>query len=744
MRVIKPRVSAVLFSLGGAISVAHGAQLEEVVVTATKTSASLQDVPVAVNAFNAETIQEAGINNANDLAIMTPSLTVTSNSSPFNTKLAIRGIGTSQNDPALEPSVGLFVNGVFMGRSGLGMSDLTDIERIEVLQGPQGTLYGKNTNAGLISVFTKRPSFEGVEGYIEATAGNYNKTQLTVAVTGPISDTVAYRLSGNTHQHDGYYDNVGGNDQNDADDWNIQGKIIWEPSDQLSILLSGSTMGRDVTCCAADVVHENIVQDELENQGYPQDKNDPYDYEIGVNQDSSFDMESSMVSLNIDYDLGWGTLTSISAWSDYDYYSSGDADRSQLDAMYTLEEYSAGESLSQELQLTSSYGGFYYIDIDYMLGLFYYDQEIQRGDGGPTTVLGEDFLTIAGQQGLPGDISTIAQPGDYLFGQNIWDSQTFAVFGQVTLHVADRWHFTGGIRWTEEDREADLFVDNFSTSLAAGDDSLDTLFDLSAEPIDAVLDRNSENRDWLLKAAYDVGDDSMVYASASTGTKSGNFNGVNGTVEEREFDDEFTTSYEVGLKSTLFDSSVRLNAAIFLTEIEDYQTQRGREDGLGTTVVNEGEAETSGIDIQLEARPLSNLTLSAGVIYLHNYEVTEGPSEGRPLLHAADYSGNLGATVVFPLGDGMLFLRGDYTYQDDHITTGVANYQEKDVDDRTLVNMRTGWRNDQWNISIWGKNLTDDEYASLTPGRNAYVGHTAYFLTPPKTYGATVRYNFER
>lgn len=739
MRVIKPRVSAVLFSLGGAISVAHGAQLEEVVVTATKTSASLQDVPVAVNAFNAETIQEAGINNANDLAIMTPSLTVTSNSSPFNTKLAIRGIGTSQNDPALEPSVGLFVNGVFMGRSGLGMSDLTDIERIEVLQGPQGTLYGKNTNAGLISVFTKRPSFEGVEGYIEATAGNYNKTQLTVAVTGPISDTVAYRLSGNTHQHDGYYDNVGGNDQNDADDWNIQGKIIWEPSDQLSILLSGSTMGRDVTCCAADVVHENIVQDELENQGYPQDKNDPYDYEIGVNQDSSFDMESSMVSLNIDYDLGWGTLTSISAWSDYDYYSSGDADRSQLDAMYTLEEYSAGESLSQELQLTSSYG-----DIDYMLGLFYYDQEIQRGDGGPTTVLGEDFLTIAGQQGLPGDISTIAQPGDYLFGQNIWDSQTFAVFGQVTLHVADRWHFTGGIRWTEEDREADLFVDNFSTSLAAGDDSLDTLFDLSAEPIDAVLDRNSENRDWLLKAAYDVGDDSMVYASASTGTKSGNFNGVNGTVEEREFDDEFTTSYEVGLKSTLFDSSVRLNAAIFLTEIEDYQTQRGREDGLGTTVVNEGEAETSGIDIQLEARPLSNLTLSAGVIYLHNYEVTEGPSEGRPLLHAADYSGNLGATVVFPLGDGMLFLRGDYTYQDDHITTGVANYQEKDVDDRTLVNMRTGWRNDQWNISIWGKNLTDDEYASLTPGRNAYVGHTAYFLTPPKTYGATVRYNFER
>ena len=151
------------------------------IVTATKRAESLQDIPVAVNAFNSETLQEAGINNAGDLAIMTPALNINVNQSPFNARMTIRGIGTAQTDPALEPSVGLFVDGVFLGRSGLGMSDLADIERIEVLQGPQGTLYGKNTNAGAISVITKRPNFEDFEGYVEASAGDYSMYRLTAS-----------------------------------------------------------------------------------------------------------------------------------------------------------------------------------------------------------------------------------------------------------------------------------------------------------------------------------------------------------------------------------------------------------------------------------------------------------------------------------------------------------------------------------------------------------------------------------
>jgi iron complex outermembrane receptor protein len=161
-------------STGSSITQAQDGMLEEVIVTATKREAGLQDIAVTVNAFTEETILNAGINSTEDIAILTPSLNVTSNTSPFSARVSIRGVGTSQTDPALEPSVGIFVDGIYFSRSGLGMSELTDIQRVEVLQGPQGTLYGKNTNAGAISITTKKPNLEQTEGYIEVTAGNYD------------------------------------------------------------------------------------------------------------------------------------------------------------------------------------------------------------------------------------------------------------------------------------------------------------------------------------------------------------------------------------------------------------------------------------------------------------------------------------------------------------------------------------------------------------------------------------------
>lgn len=717
--------------------------LEEVIVTAQKRSESLQDVPVAVTAFSADTIQEAGISDTSDIAVMTPSLNANASASPFTTRLTIRGIGTSQSDPALEPSVGMFVDGVFLGRSGLGTSDLTDIERIEVLQGPQGTLYGKNTNAGAISIITKRPNFEEFEGYVEASAGNYSMGKLTATASGPLGDTVAYRLSGNINQRDGYYDNAGAgvDDQNDADDWNLQGKLLWEPTDQLSVLLSAAHVERDSTCCGADSTQSEVVQQALINQGLAPDKNDPYDYKVATDQQDSFSMKSDLVSLHIDYDLDWGTITSITAWNDYNYTTSVDADRSQLDLLnYSTDEYHEGDSLSQELRLDSSFGD----NIDYMVGLFYYEQSTQRGDKSPTITIGEDFITIADQQDLPFPFPTIgfiAQPGDHLRYQNTWDNETIAVFGQATWHLGERWHLTGGLRWTDEERKADLFSESVSTAPLAPAISLISVF---STPIDAKLDRTSDNVDWLAKLAYDIGDSSMIYASASTASKSGNFNGVNGAPEEREFDDEDTISYELGFKSTLLDSRMRLNAAAFYSEIENYQFQAQLETGIGTFVSTAGEVETSGIDIQLEALPLPNLTLTAGLLYMHEYEVTAGPNKGDALPFTADLSGNLGATLVFPLADGGVYLRADYIFMDDHATNVApeADLREQDIQDRELLNARIGWRNDNWNLSLWGKNLTDDEYAVQTANTFLFSGMDAFFLAPPRTYGATLRYDF--
>ena len=770
---VAPLASALALAIYGGGALAQGFALEEVVVTAQKKSENLQDVPVAVQAFSADDIQEAGMYNANDLAVMTPSLHVTSNNTPFNSRFAIRGIGTAQNDPALEPSMGIFVDGVFLGRSGLGMSDLADIERIEVLQGPQGTLYGKNTNAGAISVTTKGPNLEELEGYIETSLGDYDMRRITVSASGPLSDTVAYRLSGNIHQRDGYIENTAGNDFNDADDWNIQGKLLWQPSENLSLRLSGSHVERDTTCCVAEMELSEEVQAELAAQGLPQGKNDPFDYEVANDQEAEFKLKSDLLSLQIEYDLGWGAITSITAWSDYSYTQVSDLDASQLDILSGSQNFS-GDSISQEFRLDSSIGE----NIDYQVGLFYYQQTTQRGEAGDAFTYGDDIDTVLGEvflrpllEGInpalggfvPTAASAFVQPGDMIAGKNIWDNDTLALFGQATWHLQERWHLTAGVRWTEEEREAELLTENFTT--AAGLASItnppypvgvaavaarlagqigNTFVDLSNTPIDAKLDRSSENVDWLLKAAYDIGEESMVYASVSTGSKSGNFNGVSGTVDQREFDDETTLSYELGLKSTLLDSRLRLNAAAFLTQIDDFQSQQGDPNGPGTIVGNEGEVEVSGLDLHIDALPLPNLTLSAGLLYMDKYEITGGDREGDKLAYVSDYTANLAATLVFPVADGSLYLRGDYMYMDEHATnsSNSENLVASDFNDRKLLNAKIGWRNDNWNLSIWGKNLTDDDYATTTTSPQIYSGNTQYFVAAPRTFGATVRYDY--
>ena len=715
--------------------------LEEIVVTATKRAQSLQDVPIAVNAFSAETIEVAGINNAGDLAILTPALNINVNTNPFAARMIIRGVGTAQTDPALEPSVGLFIDGIYLGRTGLGMSDLTDIERIEVLQGPQGTLYGKNTNAGAISVITKKPSFEKSEGYVEASVGNYSMNKLTASASGPLTQNLAYRLSGNINQRDGYYDNSAGVDFNDADDWNIQGKLQWEPTESLSILLSGSRVERDTTCCGADAVQTESVNNELVAQGLSPDSNDPYDYNVQSNADNRFAMESDLLSMTIDYDTGWGAIKSITAWNDYSYRVDQDPDRSELDILTLSNDKSSGDSFSQELRFTASPSD----NVDYMLGVFYLEQNTKRGGDEPFVFIGDDIITIGSQQDLPFPLpfNFLVQPGDSLTLDMNQDAETIAFFGQGTWHIGDQWHITGGLRWSDEEKKSDLFSQTYSTAFSnqiLGASFLDSV----STPIDATLERSSDNVDWTLRAVLDISDDSMVYASAGTGTKSGGFQTVNGTADDREFDDEDTTTYELGIKSTLLDARLRINAAAFYSEIENFQAQRQLETGLGTYVSNEAKVETSGVDFQVEAAPMPNLVLSAGLLYMHKYQITDGPEKGADLPFTAEFSGTVAATLVFPLGDGGIYWRTDYSYMDNH-TTNVASatqLRDEDYDNRNLINSKLGWRNDSWNVSVWGKNLSDDKYAMQTVLPFLVSGMEAYFLAPPRTFGATVRYTF--
>lgn len=726
-------------------SIAQTGALEEIIVVATKRAQSLQDVPVAVTAFSEQVIQEAGIDNASDLAILTPSLSITVNTQPFTAAFRIRGIGTSQSDIALEPSVGLFVDDVYLGRSGLGMSDLTDIERIEVLQGPQGTLYGKNTNAGAVSIFTRGPNPDEFEGYIETTVGDYDLRKLTASASGPITQSLAYRISGNVHERDGYMENSAGDDFNSADDWNLIGKLLYAPTDSLSILLNGSHVDRDTRCCAADSVQSDPVNAELAARGLPVDRNDPFDYKIAVDVDTEFKNKADSLSMVIDYDREWGTIKSITAWNDTAGSSGFDIDRSELDVMSQVNAVSKGDSLSQELRFTSEAGG----SLDYQAGLFYYQSITKGGNNQPYVFLGEDFIDQARQQpdlgelippGVP--VAIVAQPGDSIRARVKLETESVALFGQSTWHISERWRLTGGLRWTDEDKDADLFVAVDSTAVSASLPGSPSFLTRVTTPVDGDFSRNSSDVNWLVNTSFDLLDDTMLFASVATGSKSGGFNTVNGTPAEREFDDESTTSYELGVKSTLLDARLRVNASAFHTQIDDYQFQQQLDTGIGTLVSNQAEVETQGLDLELQALPLPNLTITAGLLYMHNYEVTGGPQEGEDLPFTAQYSGNISATLVLPLAGGGVYLRTDYSYMDDHVTNAGTEIRPQDKQDRNLLNARAGWRNDHWNVSVWGKNLTDDEYAGLTAATIPVTGMDAYFLAPPRTYGATLRYDF--
>lgn len=728
----KPRY--MILSMGLLVSspaLTQEAVLEEVVVTATKRSASLQDIPVTVSTLSAETIQDAGITNVVGVANLVPSMTVTTNSNPFNSAIRIRGIGTSQNDLSLEPSVGLFVDDVYFSRSGIGLAEMTDVERIEVLQGPQGTLYGKNTIAGAISVTTKPVDMEGYSGTLAGEVGNYDHRRVEGAVSGPLTDSIGFRLSGAWVERDGYIENGSGENLNSPDQWHLGGKLLFLPTDSLSIQINANYVSRDNTCCGADAVQTQQLEDELVAQGFPLVPNDAFDYKTRVDVDSRFKSTASVVSLVIDYEMDWASLTSITAANQFEYEQSTDPDRSELSTIYIIDDSDEGEAISQEFRLTST-------DMDswnYIVGVFLQAENLETDvlDFPGAAAIGDDFLSF-----LPPPAALIAAPGDYILGNNKYENRTAAVFGQAGWNITDSWVLNGGLRYTYEKKDADLF--NQSISTAPGVPPAPPLLDNFATPIDEDFSRSKGDWTWMANAQYFFAGESMAFAGVSTGSKSGGFNGVNGPPESREFDDETAINYELGIKSQWLDNRLRVNATAFLEQFDNLQFLAQLPTGIGTFVSNAAQAESKGVDLEITAAPLPLLTLNLGVLYL-DAEYTEGDLVGNEVVFAPTWSGNFGALVLIPLPVGGLYLRADYSYLGPHFTN--PDYQP-DESEQTRRNLdgRLGWRTESWDLSAWVKNATDQAYSNLTTTPLNFMGTEAEFLAPPRTYGATLRYNF--
>lgn len=726
--------------------------LEEVVVTAQKRAQSLQDVPVAVSALDGDLLLESGATDLLNLQILVPSLTMEQNKGPGFATFRIRGVGNLGNIPNFESAVGLFVDGAYRSKSGMGVGELVDVDRVEVLRGPQSTLYGRNVTAGLISVITKRPT-DTLEGFVEATVGDYDTQVLKASVSGPLSENVQGRLSGLWNQREGTFDDIYQNTEaNETEAWAVRGQLAFQPTDKLSILAIAGFSEKNADCCNADVdlgVLGNTFSGII--MGSAPDNN-PTNRVMQFSQTNTYEDEAKELTITIDYDFDFATFTSLTSYDDYDLYGILDAEQTPLDVL-TFHDRQQGETFSQELRFTSNSEG----NFDWMAGLGYYKNDFVRGSlkpSEPTTVVGVHVMLPPFQ--APPALG--GRPGDLSFFESTYDTENYSVFAQGNWHLGDRITLGAGARWFYE--EKDMTIESRAETAV-----FPSYAYITTVPAPISGNRDTDQIAWNLNAVFDATDSVMLYASASSGAKGGGFNGdwdARGTLslDQREFEDEEVMNYEIGAKTSLLDQRVTLNANLFYSEFDDFQNASFL--GLSFLVRNAEEVTTSGLEIDTVALLTSWLTADFSYTYLNaEYDkFTQGACYfGRtpddPVVGTCDLSGetlplaaenrlHLGLSGYWNVGSGELYSRVDYSWTDETETDNALDPRGTQ-DSYGILNGRIGWRNDSFDIAAWIKNAADEEVVTLSSPQTLFGsidGGRQVYLNDPQTYGVTFRYSF--
>ena len=790
--------------------------IEEVIVTATKRESNVQDVPMVVDVFSESQINDLNINTIQDIGNLIPSLIVTYNVDPMNARMTIRGIGTSQSDASLESDVSFMVDGVYLNKTGLGLNDLVDIERIEVLQGPQGTLYGKNSNAGVVNITTKKPRPGDADAFIKYENGDYNKSSISSAMTFGLSDNTAVRLTAHTLESDGWMTNsVDGSSANGDDNQTIALKFYYE-QDDISVFFNHTDISKNSTCCAVDSVDTSAFVASANAIG-AQGALGPYapadgEYNNYMFQATPgmpiFNLDSQLTSIRVDQELENGDLTYILARNEYEVDRRWDADFSAAE-FWSLHRLLPGKSLTNELRFNSNMMS----NIQYTVGVYWSESdygEYGGGDAMRAITIGEDFnpvwngvltsltqsivglsqLAQAGTatqaqlaqlsalqfqaRGFGAALGT-TQAGDGAAQDMTWNDSSKAIFGRITNHFSDTYRITLGLRYTTEDKEADLYANTvldgmatLSSALAAGIGRPElagqtlprqALFGNASflngvlQQVDQDFDRSDNATTWSLSLEKDLRDDIMIYASAATGYKSGGFNSTSGLDNlSRAFDKTETESFEIGLKSRLLNNRVQLNAAIFSAETtgQHYITQAPS--GGGTIVGNSTvPAERLGFDMNLIAKLSSNLTLNASYYTVDDNEPDISANAAVRLAPVDAYT--VGLSHTYPMAGGMVFTRLNYSYDGPHEWTSayvgspafpaVPGYPEVLQDhDRKNVNVKIGWRNDSWEVAYSVENATDETTVRLALNPSPVSGVNGFTMFNPKLSTLSVKYSF--
>ena len=437
---------------------------DDIIVTATKREQTLQDVPISVSVTGVETIEKAQIRDLIDLQSVVPSLKVAQFNAAGQTNFIIRGFGNGNGNDGIESSVGVFIDGVYRSRSASALDDLPEIERVEVLRGPQSTLFGKNVSAGAISIVTKRPAFDW-GGKAEISIGNYSLMQTKATITGPLSDTLAFRVSGSLNERDGYFTNLTtGNDVNNRHRWSVRGDVLFEPSSDFSVrVIADYNLIKEV-CCGVTSIYNGPATQAIKALGFPvSDTTRIFDRDVIFNTDPSNRVRGMGISGQVDWNVGIAKLTSITAYRNQINQSDQDVDFTGADIANNRTANEA-KTFSQELRLTSTGDG----PLSWLVGGYYQDEKL---DTGRDIRFGKDARAFVNalSQGLITGLETLQAavgtpgvvPGSTYFtpGQGIADNyrmkqRSYSLFGQVDFKVTDRLTLTGGLAYMNDRKKA--------------------------------------------------------------------------------------------------------------------------------------------------------------------------------------------------------------------------------------------------------------------------------------------------
>jgi len=747
-------VSFVLPSYGQSTAKEVSVLMEEIVVTARKREESIQDTPIAVSAFSGASLEARGIERIDGIAAITPNMTFsninTNGGGGSNASVYIRGVGQTDFIPSADPGVGLYVDGVYLARSIGAVLDLIDIERIEVLRGPQGTLFGRNTIGGAVAIHTIKPHSE-FDAKVRVKVGSDDRQDIMGRVNVPLTETLFANLSVASFQQDGFVDNPNtGVDTGDDDTTAVRGALRWQASDDLLIDLSADyskdrengqpRVSTSDPSRAVQFIPPNSPT-ATGNGGFQHNfflgANSPFNSDnppfplvnipelrqfndcdatpdniegtndscansrtVGLGKDTGtdptyYDADIWGVSGTIEWSITDNLqLKSITAYRDLDSEFGHDGDNSPFFLSFVRDDYQQ-DQFSQELQLL---GTSFDDSLEWILGAYYFTE-----DG--SNVNPVDFAGIDIESG-----------GDF-------DNESKAAFAQGTYHITEKWHLTAGLRYTEDTKDfivkgiiqtaVPIFAPPFVGRVTLIDNGTTTL----------------EADDWtpMANLAYDWTDDFMVYANYAEGFKSGGVQQRNAGVfgpKAPTYDPEYVDSYEVGFKYSSPGGNFVLNGAAFYADYTDIQLETLAPEGIAPQLENAGEAEIKGVELESRWAPFDSWFFEASVGYL-DAEITDadpdatdsgGPAEGDTLPFVPEWNYSASVIKIFDLGDwGTLTPRVDYSWRDDVFFTP-DNDPDNTQESYGLWNASVGWTSpeDKYALTFHWLNIDDEEYITYT------------------------------